>query len=361
MSNSKTKIAVIGVGEIGTKAHIPAYLRNENADLVALVDADEKRLKKTAKKFKIKNCFSSIDELLQNQSIDAVSVCTPPTTHAQIVLKALANDIHVLCEKPMATNTDDGKKMLETAQKKEKVLMVGFNLRFQPNYERTARQIKNGCVGHAHFVEFNLQSPNPLVNWSKSPWFFNQHAGGGVLLDKGPHVFDMINYVFDDFPCAVSAVSSTFFQSSVEDSCVCVLEYPGNRIGIGIMSWLPSRGIELLSVYGTSQNLFVSPEVFVEANATDLLEIALFRKATKLLVNLKFKNLPPFKTNIVDTFQLEIDNFVQQVRNGQRDYSSALSGANVLTTCNAAKQSLETGKKVDFVSLRNSEESCSKN
>jgi hypothetical protein len=123
------------------------------------------------------------------------------------------------------------------------------------------------------------------------------------------------------------------------------------------MSWLPSRGIELLSVYGTSQNLFVSPEIFLEANATDLLEIALFRKATKLLVNSKFQNLPRFKINRVDTFQLEIDNFVQQIRSGQHDYSSALSGANVLTTCNAAKKSLETGKKIDFVSLRSSEKS----
>jgi len=357
VSNRKTKIAVIGVGEIGTRAHIPAYLRNENVELVALVDADEKKLEKTAKKFKIKKCFSSLDSLLQNQNVDAVSVCTPPNTHSQIVLNALANDVHVLCEKPMATNTDDGKKMLEAAQKKGKVLMVGFNLRFQPNYERTVKQIKNGYVGHTHFVEFNLQSPNPLIGWSKSPWFFSKESGGGVLGDKGPHVFDMINYVFDDFPCAVSAVSSTFFQSPVEDSCVCTLEYPGNRIGIGIMSWLPSSGIELLSVYGTSQNLFVSPEIFLEANATDLLEIALFRKATKLLVNLKFQNLPRFKINRVDTFQLEIDNFVQQIRSGQRDYSSALSGANVLTTCNAAKKSLETGKKIDFVSLRSSEKS----
>jgi predicted dehydrogenase len=355
MSVNKTKVAIIGAGEIGTKAHIPAYLRNENAEIVALVDADEKKLQRTARKFRIKGCFSSIHELLQNQTVDALSVCTPPTTHAQIVLEALNNDVHVLCEKPMATNTDDGKKMLETAQKREKALMIGFNLRFQPNYARTAWQAKNGCAGHTHLIEFNLQSPNPLLGWSKSPWFFSQQSGGGVLLDKGPHVFDMINYVFDDFPFAVSAVASTFFQSSVEDSCVCVLEYPGNRIGIGVMSWLASRVIELLSVHGTARNLFVSPDMFLEANATDLLEIALFRKASKLLVNLKFQNLPLFKANKVNTFQLEIDSFIQQVRSNQHDYSSALSGANVLATCNAAKQSLETGRKVDFASLRNPE------
>ncbi len=355
MSSSKTKVAVIGVGEIGTRAHVPSYLRNENVELVALVDADKKKLEKAAKKFKMKNCFSSFDELIQNQNIDAVSVCTPPNTHAQIAMNALANNVHVLCEKPLAINIDDGKKMLETAQKKEKLLMVGFNLRFQPNYEQAARQSKNGCLGHTYLVEFNLQSPNPLLGWSKSPWFFSKESGGGVLLDKGPHAFDMINFVFDDFPCAVSAFSSSFFHSSVEDSCVCVLEYPTNRIGIGIMSWLPSAGVELLSVHGTSQNLFASPELFFATNATDLPEVSLFRKATKLLVNMKIKNIPPFKTSAVDTFQLEIDSFIRQIRSGKHDYSSALSGANVLAAYNAARQSLETGKKVNFTPLRDSE------
>ena len=352
MSSDKIKVAVVGVGEIGTKAHIPAYLRNENVELVAIVDADEKKLAKTSKKFKIKNCFSSFDDLLKSQPVDAVSVCTPPNTHGQIVLKALSSNVHVLCEKPMATNVDDGKKMLDAAQKYKKALMVGFNLRFQPNYQRALQLIQCGRVGHPHFVEFNLQSPNPLLGWTKSPWFFSPQSGGGVLLDKGPHAFDMINYIFKDFPCSVSAVSSTFFDSDVEDSCVCVLEYPENRIGIGIVSWMASRVVELLSVHGTSQSLYVSPEILMEANPTDMAEIALFRKATKLLVNMKFQNIPIFRSNKVDTFQLEIDTFVGQARSGKYDYSSALSGANVMLTCDAAKKSLATGKKIDIQSIR---------
>lgn len=352
MSIKKTKVAIIGAGEIGTRAHIPAYLNNKYVEIVAIVDADDVKLKKTAKKFKIEACFSSIDELLQKHEVDAISVCTPPSSHAPIVIKALSNGIHVLCEKPMATSTEDGKKMLDEACKRKKVLMVGFNLRYQPNYALSAKQIKTGCIGHTHLIEFNLQSPNPLLGWSKSPWFFSEHSGGGVLLDKGSHVFDMLNYAFDDFPTAIFAMSSTFFEASVEDSCVCTLEYPGKRIGMGIMSWLSPRVIDLLSVHGTSQSVFASPHFYIEANTNDLLEIALFRKATKLLVNLKFDNIPPFKTNKVDTYQLEIDDFIRQIRNGQPDYSSALSGANVLTICSAAKQSLETGKKIKITPLR---------
>jgi predicted dehydrogenase len=354
MTSYRTKVAVIGVGEIGTKAHIPAYLRNGNVELVALVDADEKKLAKAAKKFRVKKSYSSLDELFKKEAVDAVSVCTPPTSHGKIVLEAFENGAHVLCEKPMATNPDDGKAMLEAAQKNERALMVGFNLRFVPNYIQTRKMIRSGCVGHPHFVEFNLQSPNPLIGWSKSPWFFSSQAGGGVLLDKGPHVFDMINFVLDDFPCSVSTVSSTYFDSSVEDSCVCVLEYPEKKIGIAAMSWLACRVIELLSIHGTSQTLFVSPEIFLPANLNELTPISLFRKASKLLVNMKYDNLPFLKSNKVDTFQLEIDEFINQIRSKKYNYSSALSGANVLITCDAAKRSMESGKKIDFVSLRNS-------
>jgi UDP-N-acetylglucosamine 3-dehydrogenase len=352
MLNKKTRVAVVGVGEIGTRAHIPAYLQNKNVNLVALVDADKKKVERTAKKFGIKKYFSSIDELFQNQDVDAVSICTPPSTHAEIALKAFAKDVHVLCEKPLATNTDDGRKMFEASRKKEKILMVGFNLRFQPNYKRAIELILGGRLGHVYLVECNYQSPNPLLTWSKSPWFFTLESGGGVLLDKGAHVFDLINYIFDDFPCAVSASSSTYFDAPVEDSCVCVLEYPGNRIGIGIMSWLSSIAMENISVHGTAQSLFLSPNLFLEANATDLIQVSLWRKASALLIGLKFPNFPLLRLNNADTYQLEINHFISQISENQTCSPTALSGLNVLITCDAAKKSLETRKKIDFAPLK---------
>jgi predicted dehydrogenase len=352
MSNKRTRVAVVGVGEIGTRAHIPAYLHNKDVDLVALVDADERKVEKTAKKFGIKRYFSSIDELFQNQDVDAISICTPPNTHAEIALKALANDVHVLCEKPLATNTDDGKKLFEASRKKDKILMVGFNLRFQPNYEQTIRLIKSGRVGHVYLVECDNLSANPLITWSKSTWFFRPETGGGVLSDKGPHVFDLINYAFNDFPNAVSALSSTYFDSSVEDSCVCILEYPGNRIGIGKMSWLSSRYIEDLSVHGTSESVFASPSMLLEVNATDITEVALWRKTSKILVNMKFPNLPLFHRNRVNLFQSEIDHFVNQIRSGEKYSQSALNGLNVLITCEAARKSLENGEKISVLPIK---------
>jgi UDP-N-acetylglucosamine 3-dehydrogenase len=355
MSNKKIRIAVVGVGGIGTGAHIPAYLRNQDVDLVALVDADETKVKKTAKKFGIKKYFSSFDELLQNQDIDAASICTPPKTHAAIALKALANDIHVLCEKPMATDVDDGRRMYEASRRKEKILMVGFNLRFRPNYERASEQVLRGRLGHIYLVECDNLSENPLLTYSKSPWFFKPESGGGVLLDKGPHVFDLINYIFGDFPCAVSALSSTYFNSSVEDSCICALEYPGPRIGVGKMSWLSSPYIERLNIHGTAQSIFASPNLFLKVNPTDITQVSLWREASESLIRLKFPSFSLRQSvKVVDTYQLEIDHFINLIKTNHCYSATALSGLNVLITCDAAKKSLETGKKTNFLPFKES-------
>ena len=349
---TKTRLAVVGVGEIGTRAHIPAYLNNKNVDLVALVDTDETKVSKAAKKFKIKNHFSSVDDLFHNLQVDAISICTPPKTHAEIAIKAFANDVHVLSEKPMAISVDDGKAMYEASLKEEKILMIGFNLRFRPNYEKANKLIKSGRLGHVYFVESDNLSENPLLKWSKSPWFFRPEAGGGVLLDKGPHVFDLINYVFDDFPTAISALASTYFDSSVEDSCVCTLEFPGKRIGIGKMSWLSSRYMEGLSIHGTAQSLFASPEMLLEVNATEIPEVALWRKTSEVLIDMKFPNFPLLHHIKVDLFQIEIDHFVSQIRAGKKFSQSALNGLNVLITCDAAKKSLDKGAKINIQPIR---------
>jgi len=352
MSKRKIKVAVAGVGAISTKAHIPAYISNKHVDLIALVDVHKEKAERTAKKFGIKNCFSSIEELFEKQDVDAVSICTPPNTHAEIALKAFSYDVHVLCEKPMATTVDDGRRMFEASQKKERILTVGFNLRFRPNYERARGLILRGRLGHVYFVEGNYLTPNPLLTWGKSQWSFSRETGGGVLLDQGPHLFDLINYFFGDFPHAVSAHASAYFDSPVEDSCVCVLEYPENRIGIAVMSWLSPEGIENLSIHGTAQSLFVSPNLFLEVNATDITDISLWRRASESLISLKFPNFPLLHNKKVDTYQLEINHFINQIREGQKYSDSAVNGLNVLIACDAAKKSLERKERIVFAPLK---------
>jgi len=348
--NRKIKVAVIGAGKIATTAHIPAYLFNKDTDLVALVDIDRRKVERAARKFGVKKFFLSINELFDNEDVDAVSVCTPPNTHADIALKAFDYGAHVFCEKPLAINVKNGKRMVRASKIKERILLVGLNRRFWPNYQKAKKYISSGRLGHVYCAEDHYVQPNPLLSWGKSAWF-HRSGVGGALLDLGPHVFDMLNYVFGDCPNAVSAHSSTYLDSPVEECLVCVLEYPENRIGVGVFSWLSSKKIEYLSIYGTASNLFASPKFFVEDNTTDIFEVSLWREASEVLIGMKSPHFPLLRTRNAHIFQLEINNFIELVKANQKFSFRALDALNVLIACNAAKESLEKNRRIEISSL----------
>lgn len=338
--NKNIRVAVVGTGGIGKRVHIPAFSSNKYANLIALVDTDKKKAERVARKHKVKNVFSSVEELFENEEVDAVSVCTPPDTHVDIVLKSFDHGAHVLCEKPLATDLESGKNMVKASKAKEKILMVGFHRRFWPNYQTAKRLILKGSLGHVYCVEDRFLQPNPLFSWTKSRWFF-QPGVGGALLDLAPHVFDMLNFVYDDFPKAISAFGSTHLDSPVEDYCVFFVEYPEGRVGIGAVSWLSSIVTESLNIYGTAQNLHVSPSFILKASPNDIPEISLWRAASESLISLKFPNLSILHTRRANAYQLEIDYFIEQIRKDTKSHASALNALSVLIACDMAKKAIE--------------------
>src|SRR4030042_2705734 len=100
------KVGVIGCGMIAKKAHMPAYKSLENVELIAVSDNNEQRAKSCAKEFGVKKYFSDYHELLK-EDLDLVSICTPNFTHAQITKESAQAGVHVLVEKPMATNLQE--------------------------------------------------------------------------------------------------------------------------------------------------------------------------------------------------------------------------------------------------------------
>ena len=337
MLDRKIRVAVIGIGGIGRGVHVPAYKNNNNVDLVALVDTDEKRAKRVASKFHVKRVFPSTEELFRNEEIDAVSICTPPDSHAEIALQAFANGAHVLCEKPLANDLKAGSKMVRVSRTKDKILMVGFHRHFTPNYQEAKQCILRGDMGHVYCIEDQFVEPNPLFGWSKSAWFLDPTVGG-VLNDLGSHIFDLLNYLFEDYPVAVSAYNSTFLNSPVEELSTFIVEYPGGRSGIGKVSWLSSTVTESISVYGTAQNLFASPNFLVKVNATDVPEVALWRAASESLLSLKFPKLSLLRIKKDDPYQREIDYFIRRIRGGRGFSKDALNALSVLAACKATQE-----------------------
>ncbi len=202
---NKIKIGIIGCGSI-SKHHIKAYLANDEVELYALCDIDEKRLAHIGEKYGIERRYTDYNDLLALPELDAVSVCTWNSTHASITIAALKAGKHVLCEKPMATNLEDARLMEQTAKETGKLLMIGFVRRFGNDIKMIRDLGSEGAFGEFYYAKASYirRNGNP------GGWFGDKaRSGGGPLIDLGVHVIDFVRYAMGN-PKPVSAYGVTF-------------------------------------------------------------------------------------------------------------------------------------------------------
>ncbi|SMH72312.1 Gfo/Idh/MocA family protein [Candidatus Nitrosotalea okcheonensis] len=207
----KIKVGIIGSGRMGER-HADAYSHLSDVELVGFADVIDERSELLAKKF-MKKTFS-VKEMLEDESINAIDVCTPNPLHAQNAIASLKAGKHVLVEKPMATNLDDCDKMIQQAEKSKLILMVGHTYRFYPSSLKTKEIIDSGEIGPIKLVlEYGID-PGQIPGKGKTPdWALKKEMGGGVFFDA-IHAVDKIRFWLN------SEVSSVFvpIMDKIDDS-----------------------------------------------------------------------------------------------------------------------------------------------
>jgi predicted dehydrogenase len=244
---SVIKIGIIGCGSITRYRHAPEYYSNKNCKIVAFSDSNFERAKELANQYGGK-AYQNYEDILNDPTIDAVSVCTPNYTHATITIEALKSGKHVLCEKPIATNLEDAKKMIETAKETQKILMIGHNQRFAPAHQKAKEILKKNELGRVITFRTAFKHAGPEF-WSadktKRTWFFNKEASFfGVLGDLGIHKVDLIRWLLEEEISEVNAIAYTLDKKyedgnpiEVEDNAICILKTSGGKIGTIEVSW----------------------------------------------------------------------------------------------------------------------------
>ncbi len=186
---SKTlKVAVIGAGTI-SKSHLHGYKALPNVTLAAVCDLNEERAWELAKEFGAEKACADYHEVLNDPTIEAVSIVTPTFTHGKIVCEALAAGKHVLCEKPPALTYEEALQNEETAKKSGKVLMYGFVVRFMPNSRFIKEYIDAGRLGEIYYAETSRMANSADIGG----WFRDKtKSGGGMLMDAAIHQLDLL-------------------------------------------------------------------------------------------------------------------------------------------------------------------------
>ncbi len=205
-------VAVIGTG--WGEIHIDAFKRVKNAELVALCDVNKARGMEVAKNAKIPKFFAEYDELLAQTDVDLVSVATPPATHKEIVLKALAAGKHVLCETPLGLNRHEAEAMLKAAQTGGRVHGVAIQTRYLPGYAYAKELIDEDYLGTFLRANVNMTIARP---WGMSGnWAADETRGGGVLTDVAIHFVDALRWWFGPIEAVMADRVTLFPEMKVE-------------------------------------------------------------------------------------------------------------------------------------------------
>jgi predicted dehydrogenase len=207
---NELNVGVVGAGW-PAQQHIKGYRKLEGVRVRALCDADAARLQRVAGEFEVERCYTSFEQMLEREPLDAVSVCTPNFLHCEMSVKALERGKHVLCEKPMAMNAAQARRMREAAGRSGRVLMVCQQRRFQPEARELQRRIAAGEFGALYFARawWTRRAGIPGLGG----WFTQkQKSGGGVLIDIGVHMLDLAMWMLGfPEPREVSAAHGSRF------------------------------------------------------------------------------------------------------------------------------------------------------
>lgn len=226
------RVAIIGTGSIAN-AHLEAYtLFSERCQVVALVDSREERASQLKDKFQLDSKFmQDYHELLEDEEVDLVSICTPPHSHASIVIDCLRAGKHVLVEKPMAMSLEECDLMLEAAAESGCILSVVGQNRFLDPHMKLKATLDSGLAGkivHTQVDSLWWRGHSYYDVWWRGTW---EKEGGGCTLNHGVHHMDLLQWMLG-MPHTVQAVMSntSHDNAEVEDLSIAILSYPNGSL-----------------------------------------------------------------------------------------------------------------------------------
>lgn len=180
MSEKIIRVGIIGCGGIANGKHMPSLKKVENCQMVAFCDIILERAEKAKEEYGTEDAkvYEDYKELLKDESIDVVHVCTPNHSHSFITVDSLESGKHVMCEKPMAINSAEAKKMLDAAERTGKLLTIGYQSRFRPDSQFMKQEALADTFGDIYYAKATAIRRRAVPTWGV---FLNEYEQGAVL------------------------------------------------------------------------------------------------------------------------------------------------------------------------------------
>ena len=328
---SKVRWGIVGCARIAEQAIIPAIRNSEKATIVGIASRDAGKAAKFAKRCGIARSYGSYSDLLQDSDIEAVYIPLPNHLHAEWTIKAAEYGKHILCEKPLAMNEEEARRMVEASKANNVYLMEAFMYRFHPLQKRVLALIKDGAIGKPKLVRAAFS----FIQTEVEDYRRRVEMGGGSLMDVGCYCVNVGRLLLGGEPQQVYALAEYSTPNGIDLSVRGVLSFENDIACLFDCSFmLPFR--DSYEVVGT-EGFIAVPRAFLPGPD----------ESSKLFIYSGEESLELRKSEEIaaaDHYLLEVDHFSECITRGQEPEWSAEDGVRNMRVLDAVRRSMMSGK-----------------
>ncbi len=327
------RVAVAGAGYWG-----PNLIRNfvacPDTLLVAVCDRDAQRLSKAIAGYAGVDAVAQFDELLGRSDIDAVAIATPVGTHAAMGLAALNAGKHVLIEKPLAASVRDAEKLVETAKKVGRVLMVDHTYVYSGPVQKIKQILDSGDIGELYFIDsvrINLGLFQHDVN---------------VVWDLAPHDLSILDYLLGRLPRSLSAFGTCHADGAreIEDVAYLNLDFSGGLLASFHVNWLSPVKLRHFIIGGSSKSIVyddLEPIERVKVYDRGISVNGDIEARRDVLVGYRTGDVWSPHIQQVEPLSLLVSHFAECIRDGKRPLTDGEAGLRIVRILEAAQRSIK--------------------
>jgi predicted dehydrogenase/protoporphyrinogen oxidase len=325
------RVGVVGVGYWG-----PNLIRNladsERFEIAYACDKRPEALETIARRYPAVARTTRYEDILDDDSVDAVVIATPVSTHFALAMASLRSGKHALVEKPLALSTEEAEELTGVAEANELVLMPGHTFLYSPPVTTIKQIIDSGELGEIYFisssrVNLGLHQPDVSVVW-----------------DLGPHDFSILRYWFDALPAEVSALSRNCLLPGLPDVCFINLRYALGAVAHVELSWLAPSKLRRTAIVGSKKMIVYddtsSQSVRIFDSGATIPDPASFGEYQ---LTYRTGDIVSPRIDATEPLALELADFYAAIREGRSPVSSSLIGLDVIKTIEAVDRSLADG------------------
>lgn len=335
------RIGIIGLGGIATRVHIPILMARKDTEIIAGAEVGDYQRERSQKRFHIRRVYSSYEEMIERETLDAVYICLPNHLHLDAVKAAISKNMHVYCEKPLGLSGVE-LSMISKANINKRIIMAGYNRRFNKYYSRAKEIVNSKSMGKLIQIQAASFVPGPYAGWDpKSEWYYNKE-NIGVLYDMGSHIIDLIFYICGETFDKVSAsYISSFPGLKMPDNIAFIMQNDRTICSVNI-GWNSGRHYNSIIIHGTAGSLVICPDSIehITPYSGGFDKVIFDLKNAREIIYSKIKAIV-HPVLLAEEYELINEHFIKSIIGVEKPTISVEDALKVHTILNGVKKSLE--------------------